>query len=459
MSSELKWMTMINDFCFICNNKANPRVKLRHYNLLIEWIMIYPANFLLIIASGTGKTSTARKFGQVYYDLGFLAQVEVVECSAIDFIGQYVGQTESKTMKQLERGLSKLFFIDEVYRFDHGGFAQKTMNELIDNMIKFNFFEKMIIIFADYDNDMNNLLGVNEELSSRFAVEISFSFLNLDLCFQLLKQSLKQSQIAFFSMHDSIIYQKLLKPIAEMSRFLSWKNAKDIQTFAKSMTRAMYQSNSIKVEQLKISIDTALNCIQSMLAERCARVNVILSSRPSASEPVQSLDVFFSSPSISSGTLAATKIAASKSKQNDEAPKESDSLKSQNESRDAEIFDVVWQQFQKNKMKITIQSERTAQMLQNQANTHCLAWKTEERAAQKAAKLKKIRIKNEAEARELLRLREKIRIRKTEAKVEKKRVRRKWKWKKQKIKKNQKKEICSKSTATDECLCDWLYVN
>ncbi len=96
-------------------------------------------------------------------------------------------------MKQLERDLSKILFIHEVYRLDHDEFAQKTMNELIDNMIKFKFAEKMIIILADYDNDMNNLLRVNKRLSNRFANEISFSFLNLDLCLQLLKQSLKQN--------------------------------------------------------------------------------------------------------------------------------------------------------------------------------------------------------------------------------------------------------------------------
>lgn len=41
----------------------------------------------LTLLPGTGKTTTARKFGQVYYDLGFLSHVEVVEISATDLIG------------------------------------------------------------------------------------------------------------------------------------------------------------------------------------------------------------------------------------------------------------------------------------------------------------------------------------------------------------------------------------
>jgi hypothetical protein len=75
-------------------------------------------------------------------------------------------------------------------------------------------------------------------------------------------------------------------------------------------------------------------------------------------------------------------------------------------------------------MKIIIQFEQAAQMLQNQTNAQRLAFETEERAAQETIKLKKIQAKNETEARELLRLREETRIREMKAKVEKERVRR-----------------------------------
>lgn len=81
---------------------------------------------------GTGKTTTARKIGQVYYDLGFLSEVQVVECSASDLIGQYVGQTGPKTVKQLELGLGKVLFIDEAYRLGQGHFSQEAIDELVD---------------------------------------------------------------------------------------------------------------------------------------------------------------------------------------------------------------------------------------------------------------------------------------------------------------------------------------
>ena len=64
-----------------------------------------PFNFLFRGPPGTGKTSTARKIGKVFYDMGFLATAEVVECSATDLIGQYVGQTGPKVQKLLDKAL------------------------------------------------------------------------------------------------------------------------------------------------------------------------------------------------------------------------------------------------------------------------------------------------------------------------------------------------------------------
>jgi AAA+ superfamily predicted ATPase len=65
------------------------------------------------LAVGAGKTTTAQKMGKVFYDMGFLSQAKVEECSATDMIGQYVGQTGPKVQKLLEKAMGKVLFIDE----------------------------------------------------------------------------------------------------------------------------------------------------------------------------------------------------------------------------------------------------------------------------------------------------------------------------------------------------------
>ena len=99
--------------------------------------------------------------GQVYYDMGFLSTAKVVECSASDLIGQYVGQTGPKTQKQLEKALGQVLFVDEAYRRAEGLFATEAVNELVDILTKPKFLGKMVVILAGYDDDMNRLLSVN----------------------------------------------------------------------------------------------------------------------------------------------------------------------------------------------------------------------------------------------------------------------------------------------------------
>jgi SpoVK/Ycf46/Vps4 family AAA+-type ATPase len=58
---------------------------------------------------GTGKTTVARKIGKVYYDMGFLASDEVIDCSASDLVGQYVGHTGPLVRKQFDKALGKVY--------------------------------------------------------------------------------------------------------------------------------------------------------------------------------------------------------------------------------------------------------------------------------------------------------------------------------------------------------------
>lgn len=111
---------------------------------------------------GTGKTTTARKMRKVYYDMGFLASADVIESSATDLVGQYVGQKSPKTQRLLEKAMGKVLLIDEAYRLgEEGPFAKEAIVEVVDCITKPKFKQKLIIILAGYDNDVNQLMAVN----------------------------------------------------------------------------------------------------------------------------------------------------------------------------------------------------------------------------------------------------------------------------------------------------------
>ena len=50
-------------------------------------------NYSFVGAPGTGKTTVARAFGEIFHRLGLLASSTVVECKATELKGQYVGHS------------------------------------------------------------------------------------------------------------------------------------------------------------------------------------------------------------------------------------------------------------------------------------------------------------------------------------------------------------------------------
>lgn len=53
-------------------------------------------NYVFVGSPGTGKTTVARAFGEIFYQLGLLSSDAVVECKAMELIGEYVGQSAAK---------------------------------------------------------------------------------------------------------------------------------------------------------------------------------------------------------------------------------------------------------------------------------------------------------------------------------------------------------------------------
>ena len=65
--------------------------------------------------AGTGKTTVARLYAELFFKLGFIKKNNIIEVTSKDLIGDHLGQTAIKTQKVIESALDGVLFIDEAY--------------------------------------------------------------------------------------------------------------------------------------------------------------------------------------------------------------------------------------------------------------------------------------------------------------------------------------------------------
>lgn len=212
--------------------------------------------------------------GKVYYDMGFLSTNEVIECSASDLIGQFVGQTGPKTKEQLDRALGKVLFVDEAYRLAEGKFALEAVNELIYLLTTPRYDGKIVVILAGYTQDMNKLMTARPALSGLFPDEIIFHNLTPPDCLTLLSRELKlkRTSASILEKTSSETYLQLLRLIQSLSLLPSWSNARDIKTLAKKMSASATRGRTPTGEPKRtLSSEQVLACTRDMWKMRLER--------------------------------------------------------------------------------------------------------------------------------------------------------------------------------------------
>ncbi|KAK0705676.1 P-loop containing nucleoside triphosphate hydrolase protein [Lasiosphaeris hirsuta] len=341
-----------------------------------------PFNFLFRGPPGTGKTTTAKKMGRVFYDMGFLATAEVVECSATDLIGQYVGQTGPKVQQLLDKALGKVLFVDEAYRLAEGHFAKEAMDELVDSVTKDKYFKKLIIILAGYTDDINRLMTVNAGLTSRFPAVVDFHALSSEDCIALLLQQLQRQRGILRSKNKELGISCLETPTdpfrahvdLEFKNLIAqdnWASARDVQAIGKGIfNKLLLCKDDLDRGQLTLSEEIVKEELQVLLKERASRSEAAARADPrralqllNQQEPPRQPPPMPPRPEISITTRAADPILEPQTRPDSDnvvepPPQEVEvELESQEDDydhsydwqRDAGVSDEVWAQLQRDR--------------------------------------------------------------------------------------------------------------
>jgi SpoVK/Ycf46/Vps4 family AAA+-type ATPase len=136
-------------------------------------------HFVFLGPPGTGKTSVARIIAKIYYAFGLLESPSVLEAQRADLVGEFLGATAIKTNELMDAALGGVLFIDEAYSLanDGEGHSDRFGNEAVQALLKRaeDDRDRLIVILAGYDRQMEDFLASNPGLNSRFAIRIRFA--------------------------------------------------------------------------------------------------------------------------------------------------------------------------------------------------------------------------------------------------------------------------------------------
>ncbi len=201
-------------------------------------------NFVLTGNPGTGKTSIARKMGEVLQSMEILSTSNVVEASRATLVGKYMGETPKIVNNMCDKAMGGVLFIDEAYTLSdqndtYGKEAIETlMKRMEDDRGKF------VVIAAGYQDKMDEFLDMNPGLASRFTHKLHIDDYNEDELLSIFKSMAQKEQ---YTLSPAAEF-KLLDVIGKMiiTKDNNFGNAREMR----NLLDATIQQLSMRVSQL-----------------------------------------------------------------------------------------------------------------------------------------------------------------------------------------------------------------
>ena len=189
---------------------------------------------------GTGKTTVARKIGQIFKEMGLLSIGHFTEVTRADLVGEYIGSSEKNTTRVLEDAMGGVLFIDEAYSLapdgekDKRDYGARVIEVLIQAME--NHRDDLIVIAAGYTKEMQSFLSSNPGLSSRFSNTIHFDDYSSEELYRICRYMIDQEEYSTTEETDAFL-NKLTKEMYA-HRAKDFGNAREIRNLVDDLITA-----------------------------------------------------------------------------------------------------------------------------------------------------------------------------------------------------------------------------
>jgi SpoVK/Ycf46/Vps4 family AAA+-type ATPase len=201
-------------------------------------------NFVLTGNPGTGKTSVARKMGEVLQSMDILPTNRVLEVSRATMVGKYMGETPKIVNALCDKAMGGVLFIDEAYMLGDGG--DQYGKEAVDTLIKRMEDDrgKFVVIAAGYRDKMEEFLQMNPGLASRFTHKLHIDDYNEDELLAIFKQMAQKDQYTLSPTAEFKALDTIYKMV--LGKDESWGNAREMR----NLLDATIQRLSLRVSKM-----------------------------------------------------------------------------------------------------------------------------------------------------------------------------------------------------------------
>ena len=201
-------------------------------------------NFILTGNPGTGKTSIARKMGEVLNSMDILPTSRVLEASRATLVGKYMGETPKIVNNMCDKAMGGILFIDEAYTLSDQN--DQYGKEAIDTLMKRMEDDrgKFVVIAAGYKDKMEEFLQMNPGLASRFTHKLHIEDYNEDELLAIFKKMAQKDQYVLSPTAEFKALDVICKMV--MTKNSSFGNAREMR----NMLDETIQQLSMRVSQL-----------------------------------------------------------------------------------------------------------------------------------------------------------------------------------------------------------------